>query len=209
MEITWLGHSCFRLKGSDAIVVTDPCGPDYGYNIGKLTASIVTTSHQHADHSYVQAVSGARVIGGPGEYEFGGILIIGMPTYHDDQNGAERGKNTVFLIKIDEVTICHLGDLGHLLTSQQAELLGNIDVLLIPVGGVYTIDAQAAAKVARQLEPKIVIPMHYKTPVEKLAVEPVDRFLNEMGAGQLEPVAKLSVTRTNLPDSLQVRLLSY
>lgn len=209
MEITWLGHSCFRLKGSDVIVLTDPCGPDYGYNIGKLAANIVTVSHQHADHNYVQAVNGARVISGPGEYEFGGVLIIGVPTYHDDENGAQRGKNTVFLIKIDDIAICHLGDLGHLLSSQQVELLGNIDVLLIPVGGVYTIDAALAAKVVRQLEPKYVIPMHYKTPVEKSKIEPVDRFLKEMGAGQLEPASKLSVTRTNLPDNLQVRLLSY
>ena len=209
MEITWLGHSCFRLKGSDAIVITDPYGPGYGYNLGKQTANIVTVSHQHDDHSYTKGVSGARVISGPGEYEFGGVLIIGMATYHDDSNGTKRGKNTVFLIKIDDIAICHLGDLGHLLSSQQAENLGNIDVLLIPVGGTFTIDAPLAAKVVRQLEPKYVIPMHYKTPAEKLALEPVDRFLKELGAGQLEPVAKLSVTRANLPENLQVRLLSY
>jgi len=209
MEITWLGHACFRLKGSDAVVLTDPCPPEYGYNIGKLTANIVTVSHQHKDHNYVEAASGARVISGPGEYEFGGVLIIGMPTFHDDTKGEERGKNTVFLIKIDDIAICHLGDLGHQLTSQQAELLGNVDVLLIPVGGVYTIDAAMAAKVVRQLEPRYVIPMHYKTPAEKAKIEPVDRFLKEMGAGQLEPVAKLSVTRANLPENLQVRLLSY
>ncbi|MFH0941564.1 MAG: MBL fold metallo-hydrolase [Chloroflexota bacterium] len=209
MEITWLGRSCFRLKGSEATVLTDPYGPDYGYNLGKPTANIVTVSHQHADHNYVQAVSGARVISGPGEYEFGNILIIGVATYHDDAGGEKRGKNTVYLIEMDEVTICHLGDLGHLLTSEQAGGLGNIDVLLIPVGGVYTIDAPQAAKVVRQLEPKFVIPMHYKTPVEKAALEPVDRFLKELGVGQLEPSPKLSVTKSNLPESLQVRLLSY
>lgn len=209
MEITWLGHSCFRLKGSNSTVLTDPCGRDCGYNIGKLMANIVTVSHQHADHNYVQAVSGARVISGPGEYEFGGVLIIGMTTYHDEESGAKRGKNTVYIIRIDEVTICHLGDLGDLLTSQQAEELGNVDVLLIPVGGVYTIDAPLAAKVVRQLEPKLVIPMHYKTPAEKVKLEPVDRFLKELGAGQLEPSPKLSVTRLNLPENLQVRLLNY
>jgi len=209
MEITWLGHSCFRLKGSDSIVITDPYGPGYGYTLGKPTANIVTVSHQHDDHNYVQAISGARVISGPGEYEFGGVLIIGITTYHDDANGTKRGKNTIFLIKIDDIAICHLGDLGHLLSSQQTENLGDIDVLLIPVGGGVTIDAPLAAKVVRQLEPRYVIPMHYKTPAEKLAIEPVDRFLKELGAGQLEPVSKLSVTRTNLPENLQVRLLSY
>lgn len=209
MEITWLGHSCFRLKGSEATVLTDPYRPGYGYDLGKPTANIVTVSHQHADHNYVQAVSGARVISGPGEYEFGNVLVIGLATFHDDAAGEKRGKNTVYLIEMDDITICHLGDLGHLLTSEQAAGLGNIDVLLVPVGGVYTIDASQAAKVARQLEPKFVIPMHYKTPAEKAAIEPVDRFLKELGVGQLEPGPKLSVTKSNLPEDLQVRLLSY
>ena len=209
MEITWLGHSCFRLKGSEATVITDPYAPDSGYTLGKPKADIVTVSHQHSDHNYVQGVPDARVISGPGEYEISNVLVIGMATYHDDAQGAQRGKNTVYLIEMDEVTVCHLGDLGHVLTSEQTEELDNVDVLLIPVGGVYTIDARLAAEVVRQLDPKVVIPMHYKTPVVTLELEPVDRFLRELGVSNLEPSPKLSVTKSNLPDRLQVHLLSY
>jgi L-ascorbate metabolism protein UlaG (beta-lactamase superfamily) len=166
-------------------------------------------SHQHADHNYIQAISDARVISGPGEYEIGGVLIIGVPTYHDDARGEKKGKNTVYLIEIDEVTVCHLGDLGHVLTSEQAEELGDVDILLIPVGGNYTIDAPQAAEVVRQIDPKIVIPMHYQTPAVTMDLEPVGRFLKELGVGELESSPKLSVTKSNLPENLQVRLLSY
>ena len=209
MEITWLGHSCFCLKGSEATVITDPYAPDLGYTLGKPKANIVTVSHQHSDHNYVQGIPGARVISGPGEYEINNVLVIGTATYHDDAQGAQRGKNTVYLIEMDDVTVCHLGDLGHVLTSEQTEELDNVDVLLIPVGGVYTIDARLAAEVVRQLDPKVVIPMHYKTPVVTLELEPVDRFLRELGVSNLEPSPKLSVTKSNLPDRLQVHLLSY
>lgn len=209
MEITWLGHSCFRLRGSEATVITDPYAPQVGYTLGKPKADIVTVSHQHSDHNYVQGISGARVIGGPGEYEISNVLVIGVATYHDEAWGAQRGKNTVYLIEMDEVTICHLGDLGHVLTSEQTGELDNVDVLLIPVGGVYTIDARLAAEVVRQLDPKMVIPMHYRTPVLTMELEPVDRFLRELGVSNLEPHPKLSVTKSNLPDSLQVHLLSY
>ena len=209
MEITWLGHSCFRLRGSEATVITDPYAPDLGYTLGKPKADIITVSHQHSDHNYVQGIPNARVISGPGEYEISNVLVIGTATYHDDAQGAQRGKNTVYLIEMDDVTVCHLGDLGHVLTSEQTEELDNVDVLLIPVGGVYTIDARLAAEVVRQLDPKVVIPMHYKTPVVTLELEPVDRFLRELGVSNLEPSPKLSVTKSNLPDRLQVHLLSY
>ncbi|MFA5315959.1 MAG: MBL fold metallo-hydrolase [Dehalococcoidales bacterium] len=204
-----MGHSCFRIKGSEAAVLTDPYSPDYGYDLGKPKADIITVSHQHADHNYIQAISDARVISGPGEYEIGGVLIIGVPTYHDDARGEKKGKNTVYLIEIDEVTVCHLGDLGHVLTSEQAEELGDVDILLIPVGGNYTIDAPQAAEVVRQIDPKIVIPMHYQTPAVTMDLEPVGRFLKELGVGELESSPKLSVTKSNLPENLQVRLLSY
>jgi L-ascorbate metabolism protein UlaG (beta-lactamase superfamily) len=209
MEITWLGHSCFRLKGSEATVITDPYAPDLGYTLGKPKADIVTVSHQHSDHNYVQGIPDARVISGPGEYEISNVLVLGITTYHDDVQGAQRGKNTVYLVEMDEVTVCHLGDLGHVLTSEQTEELDNVDVLLIPVGGVFTIDARLAAEVVRQLSPKVVIPMHYKTPVVTLELEPVDRFLRELGVSNLEPSPKLSVTKSNLPEHLQVHLLSY
>jgi L-ascorbate metabolism protein UlaG (beta-lactamase superfamily) len=210
MEITWLGHSCFKIKGSQATVITDPYSPELGYRLGKTNARIVTVSHQHPGHSYVQGVGGQpRVVKGPGEYEISGVLIIGVATFHDGEGGKKRGKNTVYLMEIDEVSVCHLGDLGHVLTGEQVEEIDNVDVLLLPVGGVSTINAPKAAEVVRQLEPKAVIPMHYKTPALKRELEPVERFLKEIGAKQVEPLPKLSVTKSNLPPSTQVFLLDY
>jgi len=156
MEISWLGHSCFKIKGSHATVITDPYSPELGYSLGKPTAHIVTVSHQHRGHCYVQGVGGEpRLVTGPGEYEIRGVLIIGIATFHDKVGGKERGKNTVYLTEVDEISVCHLGDLGHVLTAEQVEELGNVDVLLLPVGGVSTITASIAAEVVRQLEPKV------------------------------------------------------
>jgi L-ascorbate metabolism protein UlaG (beta-lactamase superfamily) len=210
MEIRWLGHSCFRIRGSQATVITDPYSPDVGYSLGKPKARIVTVSHQHPGHSYIQGVGGGpRPITGPGEYEISGILIIGIATFHDAENGSQRGKNTVYLIEIDEVSLCHLGDLGHMLTAEQMEELGNVDILLTPVGGVSTIDAPVAAELARQLEPKVVIPMHYKTEALSWELDPVGRFLREMGGEQVTSQPRLSFNRSNLPLSTQVYLLDY
>jgi L-ascorbate metabolism protein UlaG (beta-lactamase superfamily) len=210
VDINWLGHACFRLKGSRAVVITDPFPPELGYNLGKPEADIVTVSHQHPSHSYLEGVGGKpRVIRGPGEYEISNVLIIGVPTHHDAEGGREKGKNTVYLMEVDGVSVCHLGDLGHVLTAEQVEEIGNVDVLLVPVGGGSTIDAAQAAEVVRQLDPKAVIPMHYQTPVLSRELEPVEKFLKEMGVGQIEPAPKLSVNRSNLPLSTQVFLLGY
>jgi L-ascorbate metabolism protein UlaG (beta-lactamase superfamily) len=210
MEISWLGHSCFRLKGRQATVITDPFSPDLGYSLGKPTATIVTVSHQHPGHSYTKGIGGnPRPVIGPGEYEISNVLIIGIATFHDEDRGNIRGKNTIYLIEMDEVSVCHLGDLGHVLTDEQVEELGNVEVLMVPVGGVSTINASKAAEIVRQLEPKVVLPMHYKTPVINRELEPVDRFLKEIGAHDIAPQAKLSLSKTNLPISTQVFLLEY
>lgn len=210
MEINWLGHSCFRLKGSHATVITDPYSPDLGYTISKATANIITVSHQHSGHSYISAISGEpKVVSGPGEYEVSGVLIIGMPSFHDEDKGEKKGKNTIYLMELDEITICHLGDLGHSLSTSQAEELGNIDVLLIPIGGISTIDAAQAAEIVRQLEPKVVIPMHYKTEAVSRNLAPVESFLNEMGIKELASQPKLNITKANLPLTTQVFLLNY
>jgi L-ascorbate metabolism protein UlaG (beta-lactamase superfamily) len=212
MDISWLGHSCFRIRGSRATVVTDPYSKDLGYSLGKPTARIVTVSHDHQGHSYVEGVGGQpkpRVVNRPGEYEISDVLIIGIATFHDGEGGKKRGKNIVYLMEIDEVAVCHLGDLGHVLTNEQIEDIGNVDVLLLPVGGVSTINAPMAAEVVRQLEPKVIIPMHYKTPALKWELEPVDRFLKEIGAKQVNSQPKLSVSKSNLPLSAQVFLLDY
>ncbi len=210
MDITWLGHSCFRIRGSHTTIITDPYSPDLGYLLGKPTARIVTVSHQHPGHSYVSGIGGEpKLVTRPGEYEISGVLIIGMTTFHDNEGGKNRGKNTIYVIEVDELSICHLGDLGHVLTTKQVETLDNIDILLLPVGGISTIDAPRAAEVIRQLEPKVVVPMHYKTEALKRELEPVERFLKEMGGKQVESQPKLSCTKANLPTSTQVFLLSY
>ncbi|MFC2011256.1 MBL fold metallo-hydrolase [Chloroflexota bacterium] len=210
MDINWLGHSCFRIKGNHATVITDPYSPDLGYTLGEPTARIVTVSHQHKGHSYVEGVGGEpRLVTGPGEYEIGGVLIIGLATFHNGEKGGERGKNTIFLMEVDEVSVCHLGDLGHVLTTEQVEEIGNVDVLLLPVGGVSTIDAPMAAEVVRQLEPKVVVPMHYKTEALNRELEPVERFLEEMAVKEVNSQPKLSFTKANLPISTQIFLLDY
>ncbi len=210
MDINWLGHSCFGIRGRQATVITDPYPPDLGYSLGKPTAHIVTVSHRHPGHSYVQGIGGEpRLVTGAGEYEISGVLITGIATFHDRERGQKRGKNTVYLMEVDEVSVCHLGDLGHVLTAEQVEEIDDVDVLLLPVGGVSTINAPMAAEVVRQLEPKAVIPMHYKTEALSWELEPVDRFLKEIGVRQIASQPKLSFTKSNLPVSTQVFLLDY
>jgi len=204
-----LGHSCFRIKGSQAIVITDPFPPDTGYSLGKQTADIVSVSHWHPSHSYVQGISGeSRLIKGPGEYEIAGVLVLGIATFHDSVKGQSRGKNTAYLMEIDGVAVCHLGDIGHVLGDEQIEEMGNIDVLLLPVGGVSTINPAMAAEVIRKVEPKVVIPMHYKTPATNRELEPVENFLKEMGVTQVEARPKLTISKSNLPLSTQVYVLN-
>jgi L-ascorbate metabolism protein UlaG (beta-lactamase superfamily) len=210
LDITWLGHSCFRIKSKEATVVTDPCDPETGYSLGKLKADIVTVSHQHKDHSYVQAIeSGYKTVKGPGEYEMNSIYITGIATFHDASKGSERGKNTVFLMEIDGVTICHLGDIGHSLSTELEQELGDIGILFIPVGGVTTINDTVAAEITRILAPKVVIPMHYKTPASTKDLEPLDKFLKNMGVKDLVPQPKYSVNRSTLPPVTQVVVLNY
>jgi L-ascorbate metabolism protein UlaG (beta-lactamase superfamily) len=209
MEITWLGYSCFRLKGKNITVMTDPFAPGLGYSLDKPNASIVTISHSHKNHSYVSGIAGQpKLINRPGEYEIGGALIIGISAFHDSENGTVLGNNNIYDIEVDDVTVCHLGDLGHPLSSNQTEELGNIDVLLVPIGGGTTISAAQAAALVRNIEPKIVIPMHYKTPTLTKELDPIDKFLREMGLTGIEPQPKLNVTRANLPLTTQVTVLN-
>lgn len=211
MELTWLGHSCVRIRGRDAVVIMDPCPKDTGYNIGKPPADVVTVSHDHPAHNNVAAVSGSpRVIAGPGEYEVSGVLIAGVRTFHDGTGGAERGKNTAYLVEIDGVRICHLGDIGHVPTREQIEQLSGADILLVPVGGGSTIDSTAAARTVSLLEPHVAVPIHYQTPSykgEELAG--VDRFLKEMGLKEIEPQSKIAANRGGLTGELRTIVLDY
>jgi L-ascorbate metabolism protein UlaG (beta-lactamase superfamily) len=210
LDITWLGYSCFRIKGKETTVITDPYPPGMGYSLGRPQADIVTVSHSHEGHSYTQGVSGTyRVIKGPGEYEIKETFITGIATWHDAEQGQKLGKNTVYLLELDSITLCHLGDLGHQLSAELIEDVGDIDVLFLPVGGVSTIGGSTAAEIVRRLTPKIAIPMHYKTATLKKDLEPVDKFLKEMGIKESVSQPKLSVSRSNMPTSTQVIVLDY
>lgn len=148
------------------------------------------------------------VISGPGEYEISGINVVGVESFHDDSQGAERGKNTIYLANVDDINIVHLGDLGQKkLTQEQVEELSGCDVLMIPVGGVYTIGAREAPDIIAQLEPKIIVPMHYKIDGLKFDLAPLGEFLKVMGKESLEKQAKLSVSRERLPEEVEVAVL--
>jgi L-ascorbate metabolism protein UlaG (beta-lactamase superfamily) len=208
MEIKYLGHSCFRIKGKNTTVITDPFAPELGYNLVKQSANIVTVSHQHNGHNHTADITGdPRIVFRPGEYEIGDAIIIGMPSFHDSEKGIIRGKNVIFVIAMDDLVICHLGDLGHTLKETEVEEIGNVDVLLIPVGDMSALNANNAARLVRQIEPAIVIPMHYKLPQINRELEPVERFLGEMGASAVLPQPKLMVTKANLPLPTQVVVL--
>jgi len=209
VDITWLGHSCFRIRGNQAIIITDPFPPNIGYSLGKQTVDIVTISHTHPNHSYNEGIIGEHhLVKGPGEYEIAGVLMLGLSTFHDNVKGQSKGKNTVYLFEVDGVMICHLGDIGHVLNDDQIEEMGNVDILMVPVGGVSTISASMAAETVRKVEPKIVIPMHFKTPKTNRELDPVDNFLKEMGQSAVEPRPKLNVSKSNLPLVLQVVVLT-
>ena len=205
-DIQYLGHSAFRISGRDGIVVTDPYDHSVGLDIGKPTAHIVTVSHNHPDHTNVAAVKPMReklfTLEGPGEYEIGGIMIAGVRTFHDKKKGEERGRNTVFVIHIDDVVFCHLGDLGHELTAAQIDEIGTVDVLFVPVGGGETITPAEATTVISQLEPRIVVPMHYTIDGQQsftTEIGGLEAFLNERGLKDVQVEDKLTVTPANLP----------
>jgi L-ascorbate metabolism protein UlaG (beta-lactamase superfamily) len=210
MEITWLGHSCFRIRAKEATVVTDPCDRSSGYSLGRPTADLVTVSIDDPAHNNVAGVAGdPRVIDGPGEFEIAGASVVGVTTFRDKEKTADGGRNVAYVIELEDLRIGHLGGLGHVPTSDQVEEMGAIDILLVPVGGGDALDAPPAAETVSLLEPKLVIPMHYKTDVDKAKLDPVDRFLKEMGAKTTERHAKIAVTRSSLPDETQVLVLDY
>jgi L-ascorbate metabolism protein UlaG (beta-lactamase superfamily) len=210
MELTWLGHSCFRLRGRELTVLTDPFAPRLGYPATSVQADVVTVSHDEPNHNTVSLVEGSpRVVTGPGEYELAGIMVTGVATPRPAGQSREAPRNTAYLVELEDVTVCHLGDVAAPLGPEQIAVVRDADVLLLPVGGHCTIDATQAAEVVAQVEPKLVIPMHYRTPAIKLELDAVDRFCREIGVAELTPQARLNVTRSSVPDQLTVVLLEY
>jgi L-ascorbate metabolism protein UlaG (beta-lactamase superfamily) len=209
MTITWLGHSCFRIEAKEGSILTDPFSKDIGLKPPKIKDNIVLVSHDHSDHNNIQdAGPETFVIKNPGEYEKNGISILGITSFHDKSEGKDRGLNTIYLIKAEDMTICHLGDLGQeKLDEKQVEEIGDVDILMIPVGGNYTIDSKEAAEVISQIEPKIVIPMHYKVKGLELDIESADKFVKELGLTP-EKVDKFKVVKKTLPTE-EVKLVMF
>jgi len=210
MEITWLGHSCFLLKDSiGRTLLTDPFDPTIGYETYKGSSDIVTISHQHFDHNYTKDLkSGYKIIDKIGMFYIYDIPIKGIPSYHDKNKGSKRGDNIIFTFKIDNYMICHLGDLGHPLSNEDMDAIGSIDILFIPVGGNYTLNGKEASEVTKKLNPKIVIPMHYKTSLASFPLEGVETFLLYMkNASKID--SNTLVINDEIKDSLSVKILNY
>ncbi len=194
MEISWLGHSCFMLRGKNVTLIADPFSPQLGHPQG-------------------EPLKLGKVNARPGEYEISDVLITGVASYHDNKRGAERGRNTIYVIHMDDLVICHLGDLGHTLQEEQLEEVADADILLVPISGQYVLNAAQAAEVISQVEPRIVIPMHYhpsavyqESPGE--TPNPLDKFCREMGIEAINSQPKLVITHSTLPAETQVVILS-
>jgi L-ascorbate metabolism protein UlaG (beta-lactamase superfamily) len=202
MTIQWYGQSCFKISstGGHLTLITDPFDKSVGLSPPRVSADIVTVSHDHFDHNNIKAISGDPfLVNSPGEYEVKGIKIIGVSSFHDENKGEERGQNTIYLIEMDGLKLCHLGDFGEeKLTPNQLEALNSVDILFMPVGGVFTIDAAKAGKIAKQVEPAIIIPMHYKIKGLQIDLEKVDRFVKEMGEEEKKPVNKFTIKKKDL-----------
>jgi len=215
MEITWYGHSCFRLTERNyATVVTDPFdNKSIGYEALKLKSDIVTVSHDAPGHNFADAVKGtSHVIDGAGEFEIGGVFITGVTT--DGGSSKKKSKevgasNTIYVFDYDGITVAHLGDLKHTPTQSEVESLGTVNVALVPVGAGGALNAAKAAEVISMLEPNLVIPMHYSTPATKLPLDTLSKFLKEMGLSKVDAQPSLKVTRSGLPDETHVVVLEY
>ncbi len=209
MEITWFGLSCFRIRSRTATIVTDPYDKSVGLNLPRLKADIVTVSHDAPGHNAAHAVKGdPHILSGPGEYEISGVFITGLDIRPENKRKRER-RNTVFLFELEDLRVCHLGDLQHVPSQAEVEeALGEVDVLFVPVGGGEALNAAQAAEVVSLLEPRIVIPMHYRVPGLALKLDPVQKFLKEMGSEKAPTLDAMKLSRADLPEETQVIVLN-
>lgn len=212
MEIQYLGHSCFKVKSQNTKFILDPFDPKMvGIKLPLQEADFILVSHHHRDHDYVEAVRGYRkVIDAPGEYEIGGVSVFGFPTFHDSKEGEEKGKNTIYLIEAEGLKILHLGDLGHKLSEKQLEEVGEVNILMVPVGDKFSLGPKEAAEIIREIEPQITLPMHYRFDginEEVFAgLLPVEDFLEEVGLA-VERLPKLSIKLPDLEENQRIVLL--
>ena len=205
-KINWAGQSCFQISVSNsrdhsADIVIDPFDEETGLKVPNFSADILLVTHNHHDHNNVKAVKGTPfLIDGPGEYEVKEVFIKGIPAFHDAQEGKEKGANTIYTITAEGLRFCHLGDLGQKqLTDEQLDRIGDIDILMIPVGGQFTISSQEAQRIVSQIEPKIIIPMHYELPKLKIKLDDVSKFLKVMGKNSIVPQDKFTIKSSTLP----------
>ncbi len=212
MEISWYGLSCFRLtERGMATVVTDPYDHNsVGFAPLKLRGEIVTVSHDAPGHNFVTSVKGrTRVITGPGEFEIGGVFLTGVQTNMKGKRSTNELHNTLYVFDYDGITVAHLGDVQKVPSQTEIENLGGVNVVLVPVGDGKSLNASNAAEIVSLLEPGIVIPMHYQVPESNLELAPLNRFLNEMGVGEVEPIPTLKITRTSVPSEARVVVLKH
>jgi L-ascorbate metabolism protein UlaG (beta-lactamase superfamily) len=200
MTITWFGHSCFRLESKEGSLLLDPFSKDIGLRPPRIKDDLVLVTHNHYDHNNVEGVgSETMIIDGPGEYELKGIYIRGILSYHDNSEGKERGLNTIYVVKAEDIIVCHMGDFGQPnFVKNQLDEIGNVDILMIPIGGKYTIDYKQAVQIISKIEPKVIIPMHYKIKNIKLDLDESDKFVKELGL-MPERVDKYKIMKKNLP----------
>jgi L-ascorbate metabolism protein UlaG (beta-lactamase superfamily) len=211
MKVKWLGHACFLITSRGGVrIITDPYAVGGGINYSpiKETADVVLVSHDHGDHSNVSAVRGTpKVVEGDGTKTAKGIQFRGIASYHDASQGEQRGPNTVFCFNVDDLKLCHLGDLGHVLSPGQVNEIGAVDILLVPVGGFYTIDASVASRVCDQLKPKVIIPMHFKTPKCAYPIAGVEDFLKGKKNVRRAGGSEVEFEREKLPAATEIVLL--
>ncbi|MBI2640683.1 MAG: MBL fold metallo-hydrolase [Candidatus Sungbacteria bacterium] len=200
MVISWLGQACFKIQSGDLVIVIDPFSKDIGLTPPRFRADLVLVTHGHYDHSNSESLTGEPlVITGPGEYEAKGVYVHGIQTFHDTTQGKERGLNTIYSIELEDMKLLHLGDFGeNALREETLESVGDADIVMIPVGGKYTVDGEGAAKIVKQLEPRLVIPMHYKIPGLKIGLAGAEEFLKEMGAAKIEAQEKLVIKKRDV-----------
>jgi L-ascorbate metabolism protein UlaG (beta-lactamase superfamily) len=206
MNIVWHGQSCFEVtttpaKNSQIRIVIDPFSEELGLRIPKLEAGILLVSHSHSSHNNIKAVSGSPfLISGPGEYEIKNVFIQGIASFSSDKKEKEKGENTIYTIETEDLKLCHLGSLDQKeLTEEQLEEIGNVDILMIPVGGNCTISAKEALRIMAQIEPKITVPMCYALPKLKIKLDGLDKFLKSLGIKLITPESKLSIKQKDIP----------
>lgn len=202
MKLRWFGHSCFYIESEEGTrLITDPFDKTVGYNMPDIEADIVTISHNHYDHNYAAGIKGRfETVNRPGRHEFKDIRIKGIKTFHDDANGQKRGQNVVFNITIDRINTCHMGDLGHVPDNEQIKDIGKVDILMVPVGGTFTVAAEKAGEIVELFNPDIVIPIHYKTPSMNFNIAGVEPFLDVMGDRRHMNLKTLEINMDNMKE---------